>query len=270
VIAPGKFRHNALQRMSSPEHLDRLVKLTLPRRWIGLAALLVLVAAAILWSVVSSVPTTLSGPGYLISEGGLRTVQATATGTVRSFSLATGEHVVAGQVVGEIVGAGGSQVTPIRAPEAGTVSEVDSDQSTFVNTGQRLAVVEPVGWPLVVYAYVPTNVAADLYPGVEVHVSFGAGFGAAYGYAKGRVQSVSQFAASHERLDFILGNSAVTETVTKLGPANEVVIAMDQSASTPSGLVWGSGDGPPMPLSAGLPSTATFVIGSHHPISDVL
>jgi hypothetical protein len=176
---------------------------------------------------------------------------------------------VAGQVVGQIVGSGG-EATPIRAPEAGTVSEVDADESAFVGTGQRLAVVEPVGWPLVVYAYVPTNVAADLYRGVEVHVSFGAGFGQAYGYAKGTVQSVSQFAASRERMEFVLGNSSVIETVTKLGPANEVVITMDQSASTPSGLVWGSGEGPPTALSAGLPSTVTFVVGSHHPISDVL
>jgi len=269
MLAPGKFRHNALQRMSSPEQLDRLVKLTLPRRWIGLAALLLLVAGAILWSVVSSVPSTLSGPGYLISEGGLRTVQATTTGSIRTFGLATGQHVVAGQVVGEIAGDGG-RLTPIRAPEAGTVSEVDSVESAFVGTGQRLAVIEPIGWPLVVYAFVPTNVAADLYPGVRVHVSFGAGYGAAYGYAKGTVQSVSQFAASRERLGFILGNSSVIETVTKLGPANEVVIAMDQSAHTPSGLVWGSGEGPPTPLAAGLPSNVTFVIGSHHPINDVL
>jgi hypothetical protein len=269
MIAPGRFRHRALQRMSSPEQLDQLVKLTLPRRWIGLVALLLLVAGAIVWSAVSSVPTTLAGPGFLLSEGGLREVQASSTGTITNLSVATGQHVVAGQVIGQVVDQTGA-AAPLRVPETGTVSEVDTVDSAFVTASERLGLIQPVGWPLVVYAYVPTNVAADLHPGVPVHVVFGAGIGQAFGYAKGSVQSVSQFAASRERLNFILRDDSTIQTVTKLGPANEVVIAMDQSAHTPSGLVWGSGDGPPAALPAGLPSDVTFVIGAHHPISDVL
>ena len=82
MLTPGKFRHKALQKMSSPEQLDKLLKVTIPRRWIGLTGLLLIVAAVVVWSAAASVPTTLKGPGFLLPEGGLREVQAPISGTV--------------------------------------------------------------------------------------------------------------------------------------------------------------------------------------------
>jgi hypothetical protein len=269
MFEAGKFRHNALRRMSSPEQLDQMLRVTLARRWLGLAGLLLLIAVTVAWSAVATVPTTLKGPGYLLPQGGLREVQAAASGVVSVLGASTGQHVVAQQQVGTIVEANGKHV-PVLAPETGVLTESDTVAHAYVTAGQRLGLVQPVGWPLVVYAYVPTDVAADLRPGTEAHVSFGAGIGQAFGYATGTVESVSQFPATAERLQFILQDSSTIAGVRKLGPANEVVIAMDQSAKTPSGLVWGSGSGPGGPLPAGIPSSVTFVIGTHHPIDNVL
>lgn len=269
MLTPGKFRHKALQRMSSPEQLDQMLRVTTPRRWVGLVGLLLLVGAAVVWSATATVPTTLKGPGYLLPQGGLREVQAPASGTVASITTSTGDHVVAQERIGDIVDSSGRTVV-VRAPETGVVTESDTVNHAYVNAGDRLGLVQPVGWPLVVYAYVPTDIAAALRPGVEVHVSFGAGIGQVYGYATGKVQSVSQYPATAERLQFILQDSSTIDAVKKLGPSNEVVIAMDQSATTPSGLVWGSGSGPGAAPPAGLPANVTFVVGSHHPIKNVL
>lgn len=263
------FRARALRRISSPEQLDQLVRVTVARRWIGLAALLLIVAALIVWSVVSVVPTTVAGPGYLLPLGGLREIQAPASGTVSAVYVARGSHVVAGQTIGAIAGPGRSS-TAIPAPETGTITEGNVLPGSVVRRGQRLGFVEPVGWPLVLYSYVPTSIAAGLAPGTPVHVSFGAGIGAAYGYAKGRVTVVSKFATTPERLNFILKDSAVVSQVRALGPTNEVSISLDMSAKSASGLSWGSGAGPPASLPAGLPADVTFIVGSRHPIDDVL
>jgi hypothetical protein len=269
MLQPGKFRHKALQKMSSPEQLDRLLKVTPPRRWIGLTGLLVLVAAVVVWSASATVPTTFKGSGFLLPQGGLREVQAPAAGTVREISVGIGDHVVAGEQIGTIVDATGKEVA-VPAPATGVVTEADTVASAYVNSGERLALVQPVGWPLVVYAYLPTDIAAGMRPGVQAHVNFGAGIGQIYGYATGTVAAVSQFPATAERLQFILQDSSTIDAVRKLGATNEVVIVMDQSAHTPSGLVWGSGSGPGGPLPAGLPSTVTFIVGEHHPIDNVL
>jgi hypothetical protein len=269
MLTPGKFRHKALQKMSSPEQLDRLLRITPARRWIGLVGLLILVASAVVWSAVAAVPTTLSGNGYLLPQGGLRQVQAPVSGTVDDLSASIGQHVVAGEPIGTVVDTTGKRVE-ILAPETGVISEADTVLHAYVNAGARVALVQPVGWPLIVYAYVPTDVAAGLRPGVTAHVQFGAGIGARFGYARGTVQSVSQFPTTEERLNFILQDSAVVDSVRKLGPTNEIAIVMDQSAKAPSGLVWGAGEGPPTELPAGLPAKVTFIVGEHHPIDNVL
>jgi hypothetical protein len=269
MLTPGKFRHKALQKMSSPDPLDRLLKITLPRRWVGLTGLLLVVAAVVVWSAIASVPTTLNGPGFLLPQGGLREVQAPSSGTVQSLSVGIGDHVVAQQTIGSVVGPDGKSVE-VKSPETGVVTEADSVKGAYVSGGDRLALVQPVGFPLVEYAYVSTDVAAGLRPGTPVHVVFGAGIGLGFGYATGTVESVSQFPATAERLDFILQDSSTVDSVRKLGATNEVVIAMDQSALNPSGLVWGSGSGPPGVLPAGLPAKVTFIVGQHHPINNVL
>jgi hypothetical protein len=196
-------------------------------------------------------------------------VQSTVSGTVGGIRVGIGSHVVAGEPIGEIVTSGGKPVS-ILAPETGVVTEVDTVSHAYLSAGDRVALVQPVGWPLVVYTYVPTDTAAGLRPGVPVQVTFGAGIGARFGYATGVVQSVSQFPATLERLNFILQDSSVVDSVRKLGPSNEIVIVMDQSARNPSGLVWGSGSGPPGALPAGLPAKVKFVVGQHHPINDFL
>jgi hypothetical protein len=263
------FRERALERVSSPEQLDRLVRVTSPRRWLALAALLLVVAAVVVWAVVSSVPTSITLPGFYIPQGGLRVIQAPGAGTVEGLDVAIGDHVVAGQKVGVVNGPGGV-VTTIRSPATGIVSETDAHPETVVAAGERVALVEPVGWPLVVYAYVPTSIAPTLPVGTLVHVTFGAGIGSTYGYAIGHVTSVSRFPATDRRLEFILQDTSVIGGISGGGPTNEVVIELDQSARTKSQLVWGSGDGPPGPLPAGLPATVELIVGSHHPIDNVL
>ncbi len=268
TAAPGLFRERALRRAFSPDDLDRLLEVAPPGRWVGVGALLAVVAAAVLWAAVAVVPTTLAGPGFLLPQNGLAALQAPATGTVTALALAPGQHVVAGERLGTLRATGAS--LPLTAPQTGVVSEVDVAAGGVVAVGDQIALIEPVGWPIVVYAYVSTQVAADLAPGTPVHVRFGAGIGQAYGYAKGRVESVGQFAVTEARLAFVLRDAALVDQVRALGAANEVVIALDRTGRTPSTLVWAHGSGPETVPPPGLPAAVTFVVGSHHPIDDVL
>jgi HlyD family secretion protein len=64
------FRKVALERLSSPEQLDQLVPLTSPIGWTAVVALAALVAAAIVWSIFGTLPTSVNGSGILVSRGG--------------------------------------------------------------------------------------------------------------------------------------------------------------------------------------------------------
>ncbi len=98
--APQIFRQAALDRLSSPEQLDRLVTIARPRDWLGLATILALVALALVWSLFASVPTRVTGSGIFVPAGGrLSEAVSPADGTVVALSLQPGDGVQAGQIL---------------------------------------------------------------------------------------------------------------------------------------------------------------------------
>ncbi|MBP2297350.1 NHLP bacteriocin system secretion protein [Azospirillum picis] len=105
TVSPSErlFRKAALDRLSSPEELDRVVALTSPRGWLALAALLALLAVAVVWSVVGTIPTRVTGSGLLVGSGGrVFDAVATASGTLVMPGVKPGDTVAAGQLLARI------------------------------------------------------------------------------------------------------------------------------------------------------------------------
>ncbi|MBM3531096.1 MAG: NHLP bacteriocin system secretion protein [Alphaproteobacteria bacterium] len=101
---PGSvFRQSALDRLSSPEQLDRVITLTKPYDWAGAAVLALFLVAGIVWSVFGSIPTLVRGSGILIATGG-RVFDALASGdgTVLEIMPKVGDTVKAGDVIARI------------------------------------------------------------------------------------------------------------------------------------------------------------------------
>lgn len=96
------FRKVALERLSSPEQLDQLMQVTDSRGWLALAALVVLIAAVLIWSFVGSIPTEAPGEGILIRRGGVSDLVATGSGQVEQVLVAVGDELRPGQVVATI------------------------------------------------------------------------------------------------------------------------------------------------------------------------
>lgn len=60
------FRKEALERLSSPEQLDQLMRIVTARSWLPLAALGALIAGGLVWSIVGRIPVTTTGQGALV------------------------------------------------------------------------------------------------------------------------------------------------------------------------------------------------------------
>ncbi|HEY0014959.1 MAG TPA: NHLP bacteriocin system secretion protein [Longimicrobium sp.] len=103
-VEPRKeiFRSVALERLSSPEQLDQLMQVTTPRGWLMLVGVGALLATALVWSVLGSVPERIGGKGILIRSGGVLEVEAPGDGRVTDVAVRVGDAVSEGQVVARI------------------------------------------------------------------------------------------------------------------------------------------------------------------------
>ena len=63
------FAKRRWTRCSSPDELDRLMRITHPKCWLALIALLALVAATIVWGVFGSVPIEVGGDKGVLLGG---------------------------------------------------------------------------------------------------------------------------------------------------------------------------------------------------------
>lgn len=96
------FRPEALDRLSSPDNLERLMPVTRPWDWLLIAvtgALLVLFAG---WSVVGTVPTTADGRGVILRPSELMQAQASAAGRIVTLQVKAGDQVTQGELVATI------------------------------------------------------------------------------------------------------------------------------------------------------------------------
>ena len=88
------FRAAAIERISSPEQLDQLVRIARPFDWAAAFAIGLVLIAVVVWSLVGRIATQTPGDGILIIGGG-QVVDAVsaAAGRLDSMSVAVNDRV---------------------------------------------------------------------------------------------------------------------------------------------------------------------------------
>jgi multidrug efflux pump subunit AcrA (membrane-fusion protein) len=262
-----RFRAQALERLSSPEELDRLVRISRPGTWVALGGLLLVVAAVVLWATLTTVTTTVSGLGYVLPEGGLIEASAARSGIVKRVAVEPGQRVHAGDLVARLESPGGVEFT-VAAPTGGRVGEVVRAVGDFVPQGGEIAILVPRR-RLVVESFLPVAEAKEARLGDRVWVAPTTAAPGEFGFARGRVAKLDEIPIPAVGIDSLLENPARVSRVEELGPVIHVVVEL-LSGSTPSGLSWTASHGPPEPVTLGTRADVKIVTGRRAPIDYVL
>ena len=96
------FRKSALERLSSPEELDSLMRVISPKAWLALIALGGLVLTAMIWGVWGTIPTKVVGQGILVHPEGILEILSRGAGQVSAVYANPGDLVRKGQVMARI------------------------------------------------------------------------------------------------------------------------------------------------------------------------
>lgn len=93
------FRKSALDKLSSPEQLDRMIVIVSPSFWLFLAGAALIIVTALLWSIFGRLPINVDTQGIYINEEGVRTIYSEGSGIVKEVYFDDGEAVKVGDVI---------------------------------------------------------------------------------------------------------------------------------------------------------------------------
>lgn len=95
------FRKSALEKLSTPEKLDQLIKVTGTKAWIALTTIIVAIFTALIWSFIGTVKTKLDVVGVVLG-GDVHEVVATAQGQLVDLKVTIGNKVKKGDIIATI------------------------------------------------------------------------------------------------------------------------------------------------------------------------
>lgn len=101
MMAAGFLKKAALEKLSTPEKLDQLIKVTSPKGWIALLTIAIALGTGIAWSFFGNVKTKLNVVGVLLG-GEIHEVVATSQGQLVNLKVNIGDVITEGDIIATI------------------------------------------------------------------------------------------------------------------------------------------------------------------------
>ena len=171
-MAKEVFRKSALEKISSPDQLDKVLKVTSPMSWLALLGVTMILVFVVVWSIIGSLPSTITATGMIVrSNTSTNTILCTQRGTVQRVARQNAE-VRNGTQVLEISTDTGTEM--ITSNVVGTITEVLVKPGDKVENGTEILRVRTAmteDQKEMVVCYVPFSDMDKIKRGMEVLVS---------------------------------------------------------------------------------------------------
>jgi len=259
------FRHRAVEKLSSPSELGKLLVVVRLRGWIVLLTLSALIATIFVWAFVGQIPMITTGNGILLAPTAQFAIRSPIDGVIEKVLVKTNYAVTKEEPLIRL-----SNGKEILAPYDGKVFQMDVGQGDAIKVGQVLLWFQIGIDPsqVQIYGFIPTGVGERIQPGMQVRVDLHSVDSQKYGQLEGVVKEVAPYAVSATSTQLeVIPSKQVRTDLTKGGSVELVIIEPKLDFKNPSGLVWTVGKGPSDCLSPGSMGTVRITIENKRPIS---
>ncbi|MGC4983962.1 HlyD family efflux transporter periplasmic adaptor subunit [Streptomyces sp. DT193] len=267
-----QFRQQALAKLRSPEELDLPVRFARPQGRLALSVTVLAMAAASVWAVTGTVASTVAAPAVLTHAQGSYILQSPVAGQVTAVLAKEGERLPANAPVLKVRTARG-ETAVVRTVAAGRVTALAATMGAIISTGSNVAAVEKTAHaddPLYATVYVSAASAAAVPAGAAVDLTVQSVPAQRYGVLRGRVKAVGRSAQTRQQIAAYLGDAQLGEQFSEKGRPVAVLVGLDRSSATRSGLKWSSADGPPYALTSMTLATASVRLAGQRPVDWLL
>lgn len=261
------YRKASLDRISSPEQLDKSLKVTSPMSWLALIGVTLIVIVTVIWSIVGTIPVTVTTRGIVSSLVGSNAVYSSEAGTVVSVRVRPGDAVHIGDAILTYKNSA-NEIKTIYSDQVGTVTQiVTAKDATLIPGSEVIRIVPKVQAHQIVVCYVPLAQAKKIERGMTVNVSLDALDSQSYGNMVARVVNIDAYATSTNGMSSVIGSgNYLDQTFTNGGPVVAVACEL-YPGNTQSGYYWSNEKGAKAMVTNGSLVTAKIVTEEVAPIS---
>ena len=261
------YRKSALEKISSPEQLDKTLKVTSPASWLVLIGLTLIIVVTVIWSFVGTIPETVSAPGIISSPVGTNAVYTGDSGKVVAVLVYEGSEVHLGDVILNYQ-TGNNEIKSIYSDQVGTVSQVLVSNGDSLTQGNEVVRVSPVAdGAQVAVCYVPLRQAKKIERGMRAQIYLDSVDSQTYGYMIARVINIDARASSTSGMGYVLGNeNSLAATFQKDGAVVAVTCEF-YPGNTQSGYYWSNEKGATVDVTNGSSATVKVITEEVAPIT---
>ena len=254
--------------MASPEQLDKVLTVTSPMSWLALAGITFVLVVTVIWSIVGTIPETITTKGIVSSVVGSNSVYTQDAGTVVSLRVRTGDMVHLGDPVMTYRNSS-NQIVTVYSDQVGTVSALTVKMDDTSTPGKDVIRVAPVSQaPQMVVCYVPLAQAKRLERGMEVNITLDALDSNSYGHMVARVVNIDAYPTPREGITSVTGADNYLESAfTKDGAVVAVACELLPDPQTASGYYWSNAKGASVQVQNGSLVTAKIITDEVAPIT---
>lgn len=262
------YRKSSLERISNPEQLDKVLKVTSPMSWLALLGITVIIAVTVVWSIIGTIPETVTAKGIVSSVVGSNSVYTEDAGTVISVRVRAGDELHIGTPIMTYRNAS-NEVLEVCSDQAGTVADVVVKKDDTFTPGKDVIRVSPsVSTSQIVVCYVPLANAKKLERGMTVNVTLDSKDSNSYGHMVARIINIDSYATPAAGMSSVLGsNNNLEAAFNQDGAVIAVACELLPDATTSSGYYWSNSKGAVVNVENGSLVTAKFVTDEVRPIT---
>lgn len=259
------FRHDSIERLSSPKQLNRLLVVIRLKGWVVLWTLCTLLLGVVVWSIFGQIPIITTGQGILLAPSAQFAIKSPVQAIIKDIPVPINQFVPQGTVLMELSGG-----VDIETYHDGKIFQFETSVGEQVQVGQPLLWFETAIHPtdLLVYGFIPVEAGEKIKPGMIARIDLNAVDTQKYGQLVGSVISVVPYAVSSnsDQLN-VIPSEKLREDLTKGSTAMLVIIQPTLYPKNMTGLRWTSSKGPPDKLLPGSLGVVRVTIENKRPIS---
>ena len=301
------FSQAALDKLRTPERLDKMLPITTPVNWVAGAVIGVLLCSVLVWSIFGSFTESVDGMGLIMDSNGVVNVSHVVGGKVNAVHVKTGSHVHKGDLVASLekaseeadarmakdsMGLASSErdavhsayeyatkkyqkevTQKVHSKYDGIVDEVMVDVGSIVASGSPICSIrlDQGTDELSGIFYIPVKSGKRVQPGMTIQLAPNGVDTTETGSLIGVVRSVSQYPISGQGVRLGVGNQELAQYIMKQKDTALMEVRFDlvRDASSDDRYLWTSIVGEHPTITPGSFCTGSIVVERKPPIEKV-